>query len=316
MLFCRPRALPRLLRKLDLVDPVTSPVPPRRLHLHFSKASRWIAGTALQRRAPCTTPPLRDLGRLRLQRSLPLMCVLPTPLRVSDLRRSNLLLPSRNGAYASPSKLKAPTATEKPSGTVSGPRAEKTTGYVLPQIALQTASPQRNERPSADLQRRNTSPTKSNVAATSAPPSARVALANLYDAPDHHTQPLRRLRRLRRRRLSTLPAHVPTEGSASEMMPTSASSGRASSRPVSPIKSTFGATAALPPQAAPQPVPQRHRRLARTPPSPRDPSRCRRWATRRCRSSSKRLPTSLRRFVPQVTSPMRFNPSSSSSRTR
>lgn len=130
-----------------------------------------------------------------------------------------------DGAFASPSKLKAPS-TSKPAAPSNG-------GYVLPQIALQTASPQRNERPIVDLQRRNTSPTK---VADTAPPSARIALANLYDAPTAGSSSSSTSSRTRANR-----------GSASEMMPPLALPGRASSRPVSPTKATFGAAITLPP---------------------------------------------------------------------
>ncbi|EST04522.1 Protein kinase domain protein [Kalmanozyma brasiliensis GHG001] len=161
-----------------------------------------------------------------------------------------------NGTYASPSRLRAPVPMEKAAST-SSPRANKTGSYVLPQISLQTASPQRNERPSADLQRRNTSPTKSNTAATSAPPSARVALANLYDAPTaSHAAAASSSSTSSTSSVNAARTRA-NRGSASEMLPPVPLPGRASSRPVSPMKTTFGAIATLPPQPAPQPVPQR-----------------------------------------------------------
>nr|CDI54654.1 related to serine/threonine protein kinase [Melanopsichium pennsylvanicum 4] len=158
-----------------------------------------------------------------------------------------------DGPYTSTSKLKAHSPA-KIAGP-SSPRMDKNGGYVLPQISLQTASPQRNERPNFDLQRRNTSPTK---AATSAPPSTRIALANLYDAPT--SAPMAATSSTSSTSSSASAAAARTRanrGSGSDMMPPLALPGRASSRPVSPTKSTFGAVATQPPQPAPQPVMQR-----------------------------------------------------------
>ncbi|KAJ9474125.1 putative serine/threonine-protein kinase HSL1 [Pseudozyma hubeiensis] len=160
-----------------------------------------------------------------------------------------------DGSFASPSKLKAPSPA-KSAATASSPRADKAASYVLPQISLQTASPQRNERPSVDLQRRNTSPTKSNT--TSAPPSARIALANLYDAPtsSQHTATASSSSTSSSSSVTAARGRA-NRGSGSEMMPPLALPGRASSRPVSPTKSTFGAAATQAPQPAAQPSPQR-----------------------------------------------------------
>ncbi|SJX64178.1 related to serine/threonine protein kinase [Sporisorium reilianum f. sp. reilianum] len=165
---------------------------------------------------------------------------------------------------ASPSKPRAPSPAQS-AATSSSPRgADKPASYVLPQISLQTASPQRNERPSVDLQRRNTSPTKSNTAAASAPPSARVALVNLHDAPmSAHAATASSSSTSSTSSTSSSSASVAAarnranRGSGSEMMPPLPLPGRASSRPVSPTKATFGAAATQPPQPAPQPVLQR-----------------------------------------------------------
>ena len=160
-----------------------------------------------------------------------------------------------DGPFASPSKLKAP-ALVKPAGPSSSPRTDKNGSYVLPQISLQTASPQRNERPTVDLQRRNTSPTK--AAPASAPPSARIAIANLYDAPTSVPMAATGSSSSTSSSASAAAARSrANRGSGSEMMPPLPLPGRASSRPVSPTKSTFGAAATQPPQPAPQPVMQR-----------------------------------------------------------
>lgn len=161
---------------------------------------------------------------------------------------------------ASPSKLRAPSPAQSVA-TSSSPRGgDKTGSYVLPQISLQTASPQRNERPSVDLQRRNTSPTKSNTTAASAPPSARIALANLYDAPmSAHVATASSSSTSSTSSSSASVAAARTRanrGSGSEMMPPLPLPGRASSRPVSPTKTTFGAAATQPPQPAAQPPTQ------------------------------------------------------------
>ncbi|TKY89580.1 hypothetical protein EX895_001365 [Sporisorium graminicola] len=160
---------------------------------------------------------------------------------------------------ASPSKLRAPIPAQT-SATSSSPRGgDKTGTYVLPQISLQTASPQRNERPPVDLQRRNTSPTKGTTTAAAAPPSARVALANLYDAPmsAHAATASSSSTSSTSSSASVVAARTrANRGSGSEMMPPLALPGRASSRPVSPTKTTFGATATQPPQPA-QPALQR-----------------------------------------------------------
>lgn len=175
------------------------------------------------------------------------------------LRPSPLDSPAAlDGPFASPSKLRAPSPS-KPAGP-SSPRLDKNGGYVLPQISLQTASPQRNERPNADLQRRNTSPTK--AAPASAPASARIALANLYDAPT--SVPMAATASSSSTSSSTSASASAASarsranrGSGSEMMPPLPLPGRASSRPVSPTKSTFGAAATQPLQPAAQPVAQR-----------------------------------------------------------
>ncbi|SAM84858.1 related to serine/threonine protein kinase [Ustilago bromivora] len=153
-----------------------------------------------------------------------------------------------DGPFATPLKLRAPSPS-KPAGA----RAENTESYILPQISLQTASPQRNKQPTVDLQRRNTSPTK--VAATSAPPSARIALANLYDAPTSSAAPAASTSTSSAASSSASLTTARTRanrGSGSEMMmPPLALPGRASSRPVSPTKPTFGAAAMQPSQPVP-----------------------------------------------------------------
>ena len=164
-----------------------------------------------------------------------------------------------DGPFASPLKLRAPSPS-KPAGPSSSPRAHNNGSYVLPQISLQTASPQRNERPTVDLQRRNTSPTKATTA--SAPPSARIALANLYDAPaSAHVAAASSSSSSSSTASSASVAAARSRanrGSGSEMLPPLPLPGRASSRPVSPTKSTFGANVPQPPQpTAPQPVQQR-----------------------------------------------------------
>ncbi|KAI3480051.1 hypothetical protein L1887_57827 [Cichorium endivia] len=159
---------------------------------------------------------------------------------------------SLKAPFASPSKLQAPlpAQTARPSGS---PRRESDGSYVLPQISLQTASPQRNERPNVDLQRRNTSPTK--AAPASAPPSARIALANLYDAPASAHGAAASTSSSSSSSSAAAARSRANRGSGSEMMPPLALPGRASSRPVSPTKATFGAAAAAAP-AAPQPAAQ------------------------------------------------------------
>lgn len=159
---------------------------------------------------------------------------------------------SLKAPFASPSKLQAPlpAQTTPPSGS---PRRESDGSYVLPQISLQTASPQRNERPNVDLQRRNTSPTK--AAPASAPPSARIALANLYDAPVSAHGAAASSSSSSSSSSAAAARSRANRGSGSEMMPPLALPGRASSRPVSPTKATFGAAATAAP-AAPQPAAQ------------------------------------------------------------
>lgn len=244
---------PRPRRTSDAAGATSAPASPRlesvEMDRRHSTPEKGSVYHTTPRRPDNVTPPKVASPHVRPANPSPRLR--PSPL---DSPASTL-----DSAFVSASKLKVASPT-KPRALGSSHGADKS-GYVLPQISLQTASPQRNERPAVDLQRRNTSPTKPNTVGVTAPLSARIALANMYDAPTLSHTATASCGSTSSTASSTVSVSAArnraNRGSGSEMMPPLALPGRASSRPVSPTKSTFGAQATLPPQTAPQPAPPR-----------------------------------------------------------